>query len=310
MPSSQMALPPFANDPLADVAFRSCDGTIFLLSKHILSIASPVFADMFSLTRPVDPSAHEEMWEDRIPIVSVAEDSATLDLLLRWCYPIRPPRLKTLDDVRRLVAASQKYEVDAVVDAIDDALQAHLGRDPGGVFAVAVSYDLRKMATTAARSALALPLKAVISSVPASRVGDSLNVLIQYHINCGAAAAAVTVTARRDFFVLLPNFIAYNSGKCEQCFSLDPAYDMQDKRQSTAWYAPRSLWQFLHAAGQALLLNPHEAVIASYQVGQCRNHMDAECASSLRTQSAATFVEMLKREVTSAIEKVPIPSFT
>ncbi|KAI0046354.1 hypothetical protein FA95DRAFT_1560141 [Auriscalpium vulgare] len=311
IPRPQLASPPFANDPLADVAFRSRDGTVFLLSKHILSIASPVFADMFSLAHPIDPGAHDETLDNGIAVVPMADDSVTLDLLLRWCYPIRRPKLKTLEDVRRLAAVSQKYAVDTAIDGIEDALQAHLWRDPWGVFAVAASYHLTEMTATAARSALALPLAKVVSSVPASRAGDSLNVLIQYHIDCGAAAAAVT--ADRGFFFLLPKLVHDHAGTgCDRCLSLDPAYIRPPKL-----YAPRCLWEFLHAAGQALLLHPHADAIPSYNVKDCDQYdcsvirsNDLTAAFAIRAQSTKQFVRILKQEVNCAIAKVPIPTFT
>ncbi|KAI0041928.1 hypothetical protein FA95DRAFT_632349 [Auriscalpium vulgare] len=127
--------PPF-DDARADVVLRSSDEVYFRVSKFILAIASPIFADMFSLSKSLEAEAVDEAYYG-LPVVAMAEDAATLDLLLRWCYPIRPPKLLTLEDVRRLANVSRKYLIDAFVDAIEDALRNRLVDDPVGVFAVA-----------------------------------------------------------------------------------------------------------------------------------------------------------------------------
>ncbi|KAI0046373.1 hypothetical protein FA95DRAFT_1452562, partial [Auriscalpium vulgare] len=64
-----------------DVILRSCDNVHFHVSKQILSILSPVFADMFSLSPPADANAADEV-VDGLTVVSMSEDAATLDLLL------------------------------------------------------------------------------------------------------------------------------------------------------------------------------------------------------------------------------------
>ncbi|KAI0040718.1 hypothetical protein FA95DRAFT_1478523, partial [Auriscalpium vulgare] len=108
---------PFADDPRADAVLRSSVGTRFRLSTHILSLASPVFADMFTIGRPSDVLA-----ADALPIVDVEEDAATIDLLLRWCYPVRSPPLMTLENARQMAEVTQKYDIRAFDDIVQDAL--------------------------------------------------------------------------------------------------------------------------------------------------------------------------------------------
>ncbi|KAI0037661.1 hypothetical protein FA95DRAFT_1614004 [Auriscalpium vulgare] len=239
------AAAPFDNAH-ADLVLRSSDGVHFRVFKPILSIASPVFATMFDLGAPLDgtAAASDEKHDGR-PMVSLSEDARTLDLLLRWCYPVKSPKLSALEDVRRVVAAAQKYGIDAFDEVLDEALRAHLVRDPVGVFAIAVTQHLDEMAETAARSALRVPLSEVAGSRFAGLAGGALNILIQYHLACGAAAAAVA--SQRGFFSVTPGFIQQASTPCNSCCCLDVGISADGNQ----WYAPRYLWRYLGAAGHA-----------------------------------------------------------
>ncbi|KAI0041938.1 hypothetical protein FA95DRAFT_1500744, partial [Auriscalpium vulgare] len=191
--------PPF-NDVRADIILRSSDNVHFRVSRFILSIASPVFADMFNLGKPleaIDGHSSEEN-HDGLPVVPLVEDSRTLNLLLRWCYPVKPPKLTTLEDARRMVSITQKYAVDAFDDVIDEALRAHIVSDPVAIVAVAVTHHLDDMTKAAFQGSLTTHLTAIISSGVTNLSGNALNALVRYHTACGAAAAAVTL--QRDFF--------------------------------------------------------------------------------------------------------------
>jgi hypothetical protein len=80
-PPEKLADAPF-DRPRADLVLRSSDDVHFRVLKGILSIASTVFADMFSIPSP--PSEHQ----DEIQVVPVSEDSTALDLALRHIYPV------------------------------------------------------------------------------------------------------------------------------------------------------------------------------------------------------------------------------
>lgn len=72
----------FNNSPTADVILRSSGPKVveFRVHKAILSIASPVFEDMFSLPQPVTEKA--------LPVCDVSEDAITVEALLRLVYPV------------------------------------------------------------------------------------------------------------------------------------------------------------------------------------------------------------------------------
>ncbi|KAI0046372.1 hypothetical protein FA95DRAFT_1494157 [Auriscalpium vulgare] len=286
------AAPPFDDSSRADVVLRSSDDMHFRVSKTILAIASPIFADMFSLSPPLKAEAVDETYHG-LPVVPMAEDAATLDLLLRWCYPVRPPKLTTLEDVRRLAEVSRKYLIDAFVDAIDDALRACLVNDPVGVFAVAFTYKLDEIARTAARAALRVPLPEVVSSPFSKLSSNALNTLIQYHLACGVAAAAVT--SRRDFFKDERGFTTKYSSPCDLCA-------FRDESGTRCWYAPRYVWKYLDNARRILCLHPHEEAISIQRtINTCCFCSDGDVQ---RMKSARQFEERFIGEVNAVIDKV------
>ncbi|KAI0039927.1 hypothetical protein FA95DRAFT_1467704, partial [Auriscalpium vulgare] len=64
----------FDDEDQADVVLLSSDGTNFCVSSIILSLASPIFADMFS----IDGASPDELL-DGLPVVRMVEAAATLD---------------------------------------------------------------------------------------------------------------------------------------------------------------------------------------------------------------------------------------
>jgi hypothetical protein len=74
------------DDAWADLILRSSDGVPFRVFKIILSLASPIFTDMFSIPPPVSQQS-----DDQIPMVDLSEHSKVLDVALCHIYPIRSP---------------------------------------------------------------------------------------------------------------------------------------------------------------------------------------------------------------------------
>ncbi|KAI0775789.1 hypothetical protein BD413DRAFT_611264 [Trametes elegans] len=87
----------------ADIVFRSSDGVDFRLHKLVLAMASPVFADMFTL-----PS-HDS--EKALSVVDLSEEASTLEDLLVLCYPMERPDFLRLSRLRDALLAAIKYEM-------------------------------------------------------------------------------------------------------------------------------------------------------------------------------------------------------
>ncbi|KAI0037720.1 hypothetical protein FA95DRAFT_1404328 [Auriscalpium vulgare] len=278
------AAPPF-DSAHADVILRSCDGVRFRVSKAILALTSPVFSDMLT----IGITATQDDTYDGLPVVRMSEDSTTLDLLLRFCYPVRRPKLTDLEDVRRMVEATHKFDIGAFDDVIEDALKAHLESDPLGVFAIAVANNLEDMTQTAARSTLGLPLSALVSPESESVVGRPLVTLIRYHTECAAAAAAVTMQRefpRREHFT-----DTRHHNMCKSCCILD--------LHGSSLYAPRYLWKYLDTAGRVLLIRPHVDAIASLcEITECH-----QCAYGFKHAEGTKELRFLRYEGKSFINR-------
>ncbi|KAI0038201.1 hypothetical protein FA95DRAFT_1684716 [Auriscalpium vulgare] len=304
------ATAPFDSDARADAVLCSCDGTHFLVSQHILSLASPVFADMFSL----GGAAPNELL-DGLPVVCMAEDAAALDLLLRWCYPIRAPPLGTsLARTWLLAAAMRKYGIDAFLDAVDDALRVHLASDPIGVLVIAVMLDLDDVTRKALRATLAMPLAKVAEAERPGLTDRILNILIRYYLACGAAASEVVrsgsffppVTIKSGSFALVSwNLFPDRPEYCTCAVSI--VVPSQDATRRL--YAPPFVSYFVDTARHALLHWPGmcaEDVASLYKMRLC-----LKCSVNERAyvEDMKKLIEGVIRHVNDAIDEVPIPMF-
>ncbi|KAI0352401.1 hypothetical protein OH77DRAFT_1409265, partial [Trametes cingulata] len=148
-PPTRTATRPFDRDD-ADIVLRSSDGIDFYVHRIILSLASPVFATMLALPQP--PGAHVER-----PVVDMSEDSQTLDIFLRVCYPEPAPEIPSLHLLREVLGAAMKYDAAAVMAlAKDSMVLPHLvDENPLDIFVMACCFGLEAQAQEAAVVAVA-----------------------------------------------------------------------------------------------------------------------------------------------------------
>ncbi|KAI0255772.1 hypothetical protein BJV78DRAFT_1107957, partial [Lactifluus subvellereus] len=181
------------DDTRADVILRSSDGVNFRVFKIILSLASPIFADMFSIPQPPSNEFHTEP-----SVVVLSEDSKTLDFVLRHLYPVEHPTEIELRDACTLIEFARKYQVKVLEPVVARSLMNAIESDPTGVYAIAVTYGEADIAIMAARSSLKRPISHLeppqLQCATAALYGE----LIRYHIACGEAASAVT--SKRGWF--------------------------------------------------------------------------------------------------------------
>src|SRR5260370_23720262 len=108
-PREQLAETPF-DDTRADLILQSSDKVQFRVFKNIFYLASPIFADMFSIPSPPSEKPHDEA-----QAVPLSEHSTALDIALRHIYPVRrTPKPDTLHYASILAAFSRKYQVEAL----------------------------------------------------------------------------------------------------------------------------------------------------------------------------------------------------
>jgi BTB/POZ domain-containing protein len=186
----KLAEAPF-NDPEVDLMLRSSDEVHFHVVKKILTLASPVFADMFSNLPPPSQKSHHE-----VQVVPLPEHSTILDLVLRHIYPVRNPKTDTLHNANVLAEFARNYEVEALDDFIAGYLTDSVERDPPGVYAIAITYGYKGIGTKAARLCLNLPFSGLQSPYLRCATAEHVSELYRYHVACGEAASALASSDR------------------------------------------------------------------------------------------------------------------
>ena len=119
--------------PDADIILRTTGPPKrdFRVHSLLLSLASPVFKDMFSLPQPTTPASGGNVAETEI--VEVTDPARALDIVLRLIYPFTPPSFgEDLDILVECLVIADKYEIKGAM--------ARLRR---GLSQVGVSHCLR-----------------------------------------------------------------------------------------------------------------------------------------------------------------------
>ena len=276
--SPNLAKAPF-DDPRADLILRSSDGVNFHVIKVILSLASPIFADMFTLPSP--PASQNPNGDPTTVLCS--EDAETLDLALRHCYPIRSPDVAKLRDARVLLEFARKYQVDLLEPSLTRFLTDTIERDPVGVYALAAAYECQDIAAKALRSSLALPIYLLQSPELQYSSTEQFQVLIHYHILCGKVASSVAV--RRKWIHSVGKLISTSAARkndfgCSTCIMPDIVQDLNTPYTKFTRYGPRYLWGYLQRSALVLAHHPNaDAVTAEAFVLK-----DMDCLACLQNK--------------------------
>ncbi|PIL24933.1 hypothetical protein GSI_12820 [Ganoderma sinense ZZ0214-1] len=157
------ALPPFDNANV-DTILRCRDGVHFRVRGAVLLEASPVFSDMLAAISSEgeedDRGGYRSEHYDGKPIITVVENSDVIDPLLRLIYPITDPVLKDLQDIRPVLAAAMKYQMEEATTLLKKALLSYVETQPLRVWAHACLLRLEEEARTAARALVGKELPA------------------------------------------------------------------------------------------------------------------------------------------------------
>ena len=174
----------------ADVVLRSSDNVDFRVHKSILKLASPVLAALISLT-PLPPSAPRRHRRRRV--VPLAEPGESLDLFLRFIYPVPEPPL-SLDEVATLLELAHKYDSPSVTSRMRPHLLRpdDLHADPLQVYALASYAGMDDVARTAALFTLPHPLPHPAQLAETRLLpGPALVRVLEYRRRCVEAATRV-----------------------------------------------------------------------------------------------------------------------
>ncbi|KAF9781556.1 hypothetical protein BJ322DRAFT_230354 [Thelephora terrestris] len=134
------------NPPDADVILRASGGKEFHAHKLVLSLASPIFRDVFSLALPTKTEPAKP------PIVDVHDPPEALEIFLQIIYPMRNPSINDPQTLASVLRLADKYDAKAVLDARKDyALSIPIDPPPIHLYVVFSACGREKEAEAAAR---------------------------------------------------------------------------------------------------------------------------------------------------------------
>ena len=128
----------------ADLILRAADRGEFRVHRCILSVASPVFRDMFTFPQSLDTA-------QKLPHVDLAEPTTTLDVLLRYIYPIPSPKIEDFATLTNVLVSAEKYGAEGVTSRLRTILASShfLNFDPFRVYAIACRWSFLEEAKLA-----------------------------------------------------------------------------------------------------------------------------------------------------------------
>ena len=142
---------------LKDRTFSVPDGDIILralgppthdfrVHKLVLSLASPVFKDMFSLPQPTSGTSSVA----GVEIVGVTDPPQALDIILRLIYPFTPPSFDgNLDTLTECLIVADKYNIKAAKARLHQALGRSDVADSLRVYAIASRFGFASIVEAA-----------------------------------------------------------------------------------------------------------------------------------------------------------------
>lgn len=157
----------------------------FRVHKLILSEASVVFENMFSLPQPT-PTSTPSSDRDNLPDVPMAESAETLNALLGVLYPGKGPQLVDISVIGQVLAAADKYGMSGVSKQLEHVLlQRHIvEKEPMKVYALACHHGMQHAATIAAKETLLHPMPGSYIPEFSLMTGSAFYSLIQYRNTC------------------------------------------------------------------------------------------------------------------------------
>jgi len=133
--------------PDADIILRALGPPKhdFRVHKVLLSLASPVFKDMFSLPQPtLGDSAESTVAE--VEIVEVTDPADALDIVLRIIYPFDPPSLDgNFNTIVECLVIADKYDIKRAKLQLCSALTRMGATEPLRVYAVASRFGFANL---------------------------------------------------------------------------------------------------------------------------------------------------------------------
>lgn len=125
-----------------DLTLQSLDGLDFSVYSLLLSLASPVFSDMFALGTKTKEN-----------IIPVGETSEMLALMLKFIYPLPSPPILSFDQLSKALHVADKYQLNGMKSRLREQLvmqpdhsSVSMSDDPLRALAVASAHGLHEEA--------------------------------------------------------------------------------------------------------------------------------------------------------------------
>ncbi|KAF8692067.1 Broad-Complex, Tramtrack and Bric a brac, partial [Rhizoctonia solani] len=120
-----------------DLVLRSVDGDEFHVHSAVLSVASPVFEDMFTACSPQSGQ-----------LIMMAETSEMLRIMLGFIYPKRSPVICSFETLEKAFHVADKYQLDDMHHQLRQRLSladspVSVFRDPLGALRIASSLGFQ-----------------------------------------------------------------------------------------------------------------------------------------------------------------------
>lgn len=228
----------------ADIVIRAtrCDAPReFRVHKIILSLASPLFKDMFSIPQPASSAASTEA---ALPVIDVDDTPEDFESFLLMIYPFGLPSTPTLDAISRVLTTLDKYQVQGPsLNPLKSLLVSpeFLKNDPIGVYSLACVWGFKEEADLAAPYTSSRDVPASASAEDIQRMtgteyhriiilGKERQLKCQHYIRTTPVACVGCANYKKFYATfrhrLLEDFIAdsstfYDQGRCIiRCFEL------------------------------------------------------------------------------------------
>ena len=206
--AQKIASHPF-NKHSADVILRTSDDIDFYVRKAILAEAAQVFDDMFSLPtfEPQENDGPETV--NGLPVISITEDSVTLENFLRFAYPVEDPQMDSAVTIFRVFEATKKYMAGDIEVRVVKQLEACAALRPLPVYGLAAERGWREEMEFAAQCSLKYPLPDdfFVEEMENMTAGAYIR-LQRYHRDCCKALQEEFIRIRQDLswlFTSRPN---------------------------------------------------------------------------------------------------------
>jgi len=139
--------------PDADIILRALGPPKrdFRVHKLVLSLASPVFKDMFSLPQPTSDNSRGSRVAE-LEIVEVMDPTNALEAVLRMIYPFAPPSFDgNLDTLVECLVITDKYDTKGVKSRLCGVLAQASHTQPLRVYAIACRFGFATLADSTSR---------------------------------------------------------------------------------------------------------------------------------------------------------------